>query len=668
MSSGTPVSLTGEMPGLADSRSLESESRPVGLNDRWTVPGVCIFLAAIIWVVFGQTLGHEFVNYDDDFYVYENPAVTRGLTLQGIIWAFTHVHCSNWHPLTWVSHMLDCQFYGLSPGGHHLTNILLHTATAILLFLILRQMTGALWRSAFVAAVFAIHPLRVESVAWVAERKDVLSGLFFMLTIGAYARYAQRRSRVELSSLRSAASGSREPRTQAVSSLDPRLSALDYCLVLLFFALGLMCKPMLVTLPLVLLLLDYWPLNRLRADAATEPVFRLAGRRVPWRLVFEKLPLLGLAVASCAVTIFAQTKSILPFENMSLSLRAGNASISCVAYLGQMFWPSGLAVLYPFTAGGVGVSEVVLSLVLLAGISTGVFILRRRRPYFLTGWLWYLIMLAPVIGIVQVGAQARADRYTYLPQIGLYLLLTWAAADLCAGWRHRRVVLGGGSTIILMALIFCARAQTAYWRNSESLWTHTLACTSDNFIGHNNLGTALLKTGNADEAMVHYQMALEINPDYAEAHYNLGYALLKMGNVDEAIAHFQKALQINPDYADAHNNLGYALIQKGNVDEAIPHFQKALQINPDYADAHNNLGNILLEKGSVDEAIIHFQKALQIKPDDADAHNNLGTALLQKDKVDEAITHFQKALQINPDFAEAHKNLSNALLQKGRVD
>ena len=656
------------MPGLADSRSPESECRPAGLNDRWTVPGVCIFLAAIIWVVFGQTLGHEFVNYDDDFYVYENPAVTQGLTLQGIIWAFTHVHCSNWHPLTWVSHMLDCQFYGLSPGGHHLTNILLHTATAILLFLILRQMTGALWRSAFVAAVFAIHPLRVESVAWVAERKDVLSGLFFMLTIGAYVRYAQRRSRVEPSSLRSAASGSREPGAQAVSALDPRLSALDYCLVLLFFALGLMCKPMLVTLPLVLVLLDYWPLNRLRADAATEPVFRLAGRLVPRRLVFEKLPLLGLAVASCAVTIFAQTKSILPFENMSLSLRVGNALISCVAYLGQMFWPSGLAVLYPFTAGGVGVSEVVLSLVLLAGISTGVFILRRRRPCFLTGWLWYLIMLAPVIGIVQVGAQARADRYTYLPQIGLYLLLTWAAADLCAGWRHRRVVLGGGSMIILMALIFCARAQTAYWRNSESLWTHTLACTSDNFIGHNNLGIALLKTGNVDEAMVHYQKALEIKPDFAEAHNNLGNFLFQKGSVDEAMVHYQKALEINPDYAEAHYNLGYALLKMGNVDEAIAHLQKALQINPDYAEAHNNLGYALIQKGSVDEATAHFQKALQINPDYADAHNNLGNILLEKGSVDEAIIHFQKALQIKPDFAEAHKNLSNALLQKGRVD
>ena len=665
------------MPGLADSRSPESECRPAGLNDRWTVPGVCIFLAAIIWVVFGQTLGHEFVNYDDDFYVYENPAVTQGLTLQGIIWAFTHVHCSNWHPLTWVSHMLDCQFYGLSPGGHHLTNILLHTATAILLFLILRQMTGALWRSAFVAAVFAIHPLRVESVAWVAERKDVLSGLFFMLTIGAYVRYARCVTGDKWQVTRTAASD-RAPGPSRVTRLPAEALAkaghpsLFYCLVLLFFALGLMCKPMLVTLPLVLLLLDYWPLGRV-----TGGEWRVTGEKKGKpstlnpqlsTLLLEKLPLLGLAVASCVVTIFAQHEAIQSSEKFSLPLRVGNAAISYVAYLGQMFWPSGLAVLYPFAPGDVGVSKVVLSLVLLAGISGGVFVLRRRRPYFLTGWLWYLIMLAPVIGIVQVGAQARADRYTYLPQIGLYLLLTWAAADLCAGWRHRRVVLGGGSTIILMALIFCARAQTAYWRNSESLWTHTLACTSDNFIGHNNLGIALLKTGNVDEAMVHYQMALEINPDFAEAHNNLGNFLFQKGSVDEAMVHYQKALEINPDYAEAHYNLGYALLKMGNVDEAIAHLQKALQINPDYAEAHNNLGYALIQKGSVDEATAHFQKALQINPDYADAHNNLGNMLLEKGSVDEAIIHFQKALQIKPDFAEAHKNLSNALLQKGRVD
>ncbi len=601
--SRAPASSAGEMPGATDSRSLKSGSRPAGLNDRWWVLGVCLFLAAIIWAVFGQTLHHEFVNYDDPGYVYDNPAVTRGLTLQGIEWAFTHSVRANWHPLTMLSHMLDCRFYGLNAGGHHLTSLLLHTATAVLLFLVLRRMTGFLWRSAFVAAVFAIHPLRVESVAWVSERKDVLSGLFFMLTVGAYGRYVEK-SKVQ----------------------DPR-SKVFYGLALVFFALGLMSKPMLVTLPFVLLLLDYWPLNRLRAEAATEPVFRLAGRRVPRRLVFEKLPLLGLAGASGVATIYAQTDALTSFEKFSLSLRVGNALISYVAYLGQMFWPSGLAVLYPIIASGVGISKVVLSLVLLASISAGVFILCRRHPYFLTGWLWYLIMLAPVIGLVQVGAQARADRYTYLPQIGLYLMLTWAAGELWGGWRYRRMVLGGGATVILMALIFCAHAQTSYWRNSESLWTHTLTCTPDNAITHYNLGNALLQMGSVDEAIVQYQKALQIKPDYADAHNNLGNVLFLKGKMDEAITQYQKALQIKPDYAIAHNNLGIALNKTSHVDEAITHFQKALQIKPDFAEAHGNFGDALLQKGNVDEAITQYQKALQITPDDADVLNNLAWLL-----------------------------------------
>ena len=669
--SSLPASPAGETPKVKDSRSLKSESPTAGLNERWMVPGVCIFLAAVIWVVFGQTLGHEFVNFDDDEYIYENPVVAQGLTLSGIIWAFSHFCSSNWHPLTWISHMLDCQFYGLSPGGHHLTNILLHTTTAILLFLVLRRMTGFLWRSAFVAAVFAIHPLRVESVAWVAERKDVLSGLFFMLTIGAYVRFVQRRSNVE----------GRESGTQAVPALGPstwrlaaskrseakmaRLWTLDYGLVLLFFALGLMCKPMLVTLPLVLLLLDYWPLGRMTGEnkgkpSTFNPQLPGATKRNEGgsTLLLEKLPLLGLAVASGVVTIFAQTGAIQSFENISFPLRLGNALIAYVAYLGQMFWPSGLAVLYPFTAGGVGASRVALSLLLLAGISTGVFILRRRHPVFLTGWLWYLIMLAPVIGIFQVGDQTRADRYTYLPQIGLYLLLTWAAADLCAGWRYRRVALGGSSTILLLALILCAHTQTAYWQNSVSLWTHTLACTSGNSGDHNNLGNALLQKGSVDEAIVHYQKALEIKPDFAEACQNLGVALFQKGQVDEAITYFQKSLEIKPDFAKAHNNLGNAQLRKGSVDEAITHFKKSLEINPDFAKAHNNLGNALLRKGSVDEAITHYQMALQLDPDYAEAHVNLGNILCQRGRSDEAITHWQKALQIKPDSLDVLNNLA----------
>jgi tetratricopeptide (TPR) repeat protein len=655
--SGQHVSPASETPETKDSRSLKSESPAAGLTDRWLVPGVCIFLAAITFAVFGQTLRHEFVNFDDNVYVYNNPAVSHGLTLKGILWAFTHVHSSNWHPLTWVSHMLDCQLYGLNPGGHHLTNVLLHTATAISLFLVLRRMTGFLWRSAFVAAVFAIHPLRVESVAWVAERKDVLSGLFFMLTLWAYTRYTQGLSSVE----------GRELSVQGVRAFDPRLWTLDYYLVLLFFALGLLCKPMLVTLPLVLLLLDYWPLRRIAefGDKLPGATKRSEGGST---LLFEKLPLFGLAVASCVVTIFAQHDAIQSFEKFSLPLRLGNAVVSYVAYLGQMFWPADLAVFYPFTAKSVGVSEVVLSLVLLAGISMGVFILRRRRPYFLTGWLWYFIMLAPVIGILQVGSQAHANRYTYLPQIGLCLLLTWAAADLTVSWRHRRQILGVAALGVIATLMACTWKQTAYWKNNESLWTHTAACTSSNYVAQNELGNILLQRGRVDEAMVHYQQALQIKPDSAEASYHLGNALFQKGRADEAIAWYQQALQIKPGFAEASFNLGNALLQKGRVDDAIVQYQQALKIEPVLSEAHINLGNALLQKGRVDDAIAQYQTALQITPDNAEAHNNLGSALLRMGRLNEAITHYQKALQITPDNTVVRTNLDNAVFQKGGAD
>ncbi len=641
--SSAPVSPTGEMSGVADSRSPESESRPAGLNGRWTVIGICIFLAVITFVVFGQTLGHDFVNYDDDDYVYQNPIIQKGLTLRGIVWAFTHRHERHWVPLTDISHMLDCQLYGLNAGGHHLTNLLLHTASVILLFLVLRLMTGALWRSAFVAAVFAVHPLHVESVAWVTERKDVLSGLFFMLTLWAYVRYAQCKIK------------------------NAKCKMQNYCLALLFFACGLMSKAMIATLPLVLLLLDYWPLQRV-SDFSQESSSLGQDAKPATRnfrqLVLEKIPFLGLILAISMGALFAPKE---PIVDLNLMVRSGHALLTPLVYLGQMFYPAGLAVYSP-PPNSFPLGEIALAITLLAASFVGVFVLRRKRPYFLVGWLWYLVMLAPVLVLIQQGMEIRCDRYTYLPQIGVYLLLTWAAADLCAGWRHRRVVLGGGSTIILVALIFCARVQTSYWRNSESLWTHTLACTSDNFIGHYNLGCALLQKGNVDEAIAQYQKALQIKPDYAEACYNLGCALLQKGNVDEAIAQYQKALQIKPDYAKACYNLGCALLQKGSVDEAIAQYQKALQITLDYAEAHNNLGSALFQESNVDEAIAHYQKALQIKPDFAEACYNLGCALLQKGNVDEAIAHFQKALQIKPDYAEACYNLGCALLQKGSVD
>ena len=608
---------------------------PERKDSRRPVIGVCVFLVAITFAVFGQTLRHEFVNYDDGMYVYENPVVTRGLTLKGIEWVFTHIVLSNWHPVTMMSHMLDCQLYGLNAGGHHLTNVLLHTGSVLLLFLVLRRLTGFLWRSAFVAAVFAIHPLHVESVAWVAERKDVLSAFFFLLTIWAYARYVEKQSRVE-GRASSAGGGS--------LALDPRRWTLDYCLVLLFFALGLMSKPMVVTLPFVLLLLDYWPLNRLSGFTP----------KVLFRLVAEKIPLLALSGAACVATMVAQKEIIMPEP---VALRIGNAVVSYVIYLRQMVWPTGLAVLYPYPRALPG-WEIALTAGLLAAISAGVFLGRQRRPYLLMGWLWYLGMLVPAIGLVQSGLRAHADRYTYQPQIGLYFALTWWVADLSVGWRHRREVLGAGCLIILAALIFSACTQTMYWRNSESLWTHTLACTSDNDVAHNDLGYALFQKGRMDEAILHFQTALRIKPDYALACYNLGNALLQKGRRDEAMIRFQEALQIKPDYAEAHDNLGNLLLQNGRVDEAMVHYQKALQIKPDSAEAHNNLGNALFQKGRVDEAIAQCLAALQIKPDYADAHDNLGNLLLQKGNADEAIAQFKQALEIKPGFPEALNNLA----------
>jgi tetratricopeptide (TPR) repeat protein len=610
-------------------------SGTVARNDRWKVLAICVFLAAIVWAVFGQTRGYEFVNYDDGVYVYDNGHVCERLSWEGVAWAFNHSVNSNWHPLTLLSYMLDYQFYGLRAGGYHLTNVGLHGAAAILLFLVLRQMTAGLWRSAFVATLFAIHPLRVESVAWIAERKDVLSGVLFMLTIAAYVYYARR-----------------------------AWSPVRYGLAVPLFALGLMCKPMLVTLPCVLLLLDYWPLNR------------WGGWRAAKRLILEKLPLFGLAAASCAVTLFVQTKAIFlartkaigSFDQVSLPLRAGNALTSCATYLGQMFWPSDLAVFYPFPAAGRPLGEMILAVVFLFSISACFFVLRKTRPYLLVGWLWYLIMLMPVIGVLQVGLQAHADRYTYLPQIGLYLTLTWAVGDWSARWRNRPLVLGGMMAAVVGALMACARSQTAYWRDSETLWTHTLECTSDNYVACNNLGLVLFQKGRADEATVQFQQALQFNPNYEPALDNLGDLLIQTGKVDEAILLYQKALQIDPNNEASRNNLGSALLRKGRIDEAIDQFKKAVQINPDNAFTRNNLGNALMQKGRTGEAIDQFKKAVQIKPDDAETCYNIGTLSLQSGNLDEAILYYQQTLRIKPDFAEARNNLGNALMQKGRFD
>jgi len=590
--------------------------------------GVCIVLVLAVWAVFGQTARFGFVNYDDGRYVYDNPVVEKGLTLKGAFWALTDDKIDHWHPLTWLSHMADCQVYGLWAGGHHLTNVALHAVAAMLLFLALREMSGSLWRSAFVAAVFAIHPLRVESVAWIAERKDVLSGVFFMLTLWAYARYARQPSRWR------------------------------YAVVALLYGFGLLCKNTLVTLPFVLLLLDWWPLNRVTLDGADSGKVGAARLMALFGgLVKEKIPLFLISAGSCVVTVLAPQK-VAGSAQIPLLERLGNAVVSYGIYLWQVVFPAGLAIPYLNPPNGQPFWKVALAFVLLAAISMGVLACWKKRPYLLVGWLWYLGMLVPVIGIIQISYHAHADRFTYLPGIGLVMAGTWAAGDWSMGWKHRRAVLEGLTAAVMGALMVCSWKQAAYWQDSETLWTHTLACTTDNEIAHNNLGNALLQKERVDEAIVHDQEALRISPNFAEAHYNLGLAICQKGRVDEAIVQFQEALKIKPYYAEAHYSLGNALRQRGRVDEAIFHYQRALQIQPDFAEAHNNLGTALRQKGRVDEAISHYQKALAIMPDNESVHVNLGNALLQKGRVDQAIVHFQKALQIDPADMEIENNLA----------
>jgi tetratricopeptide (TPR) repeat protein len=616
----------------ADDRCNSAQVLPPTTGKFWKqsrhqAAAVCFFILVAVVLVFGQTVTHEFVNYDDDKYVYQQRSITGGLTARSLVWAFTTGEGRDWHPwypLPWLSHMLDFDLYGFHAGGHHLTNVLLHIAVSILLFLVLWRMTGFLWRSAFVAVVFSIHPLRVESVAWVVERKDVLSGLFFMLTLGAYVRY----SRLPFSFVR-------------------------YLVLIVFYALGLMSKMMLVTVPFVMLLLDYWPLGRMAAWENRVSSF-------PWRLVMEKLPLLLMAAALSVATPFANIDAI------PMTHRVTNAIVSYLAYIGKFLYPVGLAVFYPHPGGDLPIWKVVLSALTLGGVSAAAFVWRRRFPYLFVGWFWYVGMMVPVIGLVQVGLHAMADRYTYLPQIGLSLFLAWGAAELTASWRRRRLVLGIVSASLILILTGLAWKQTTYWRNSETLWRHALDCTTDNFRAHYNLAVTLEEQGYADAAMTHYRNAIRIKPDFAAPLNNLGMAMANLGQVDAAIDLYEKALKVEPDYAEAHNNLGNVLAGCGRVNEAIAHFRTALEKKPDLAEAHINLGMALAGYGRNDEAIYHFQIALEIKPGYATVHNKLGTILMSTGRIDEAIVHFQKALEIKPDYTEARENLNLALKQSGQ--
>ena len=561
-------------------RRAQSTGRPK-ISRRWLRLGICISLAVLTWVVFGQLLQYDFINYDDPRYVYENTNITSGLTIGGIAWAFSHIHSMNWHPLTTISHMLDCQLYGLKPGAHHFTNVLLHSIVAILLLLVLQRMTGdpsgtgSIWRSAFVAAVFAIHPLRVESVAWIAERKDVLSGVFFMLTLLTYFRYVR------------------------VRSIG------HYLTVLFMFALGLMCKPMLVTLPFVLLVLDYWPLGRIRGQKSD-----VSGHENLVMLVVEKIPLVGLSAISSVVTFLAQRGAVGWTEQLPVLARINNAVVTYAAYMWQMLWPVKLAVFYPHPESRLPLWEIILCLLLLIGITAAAVVLRKSRPYFITGWLWYLGMLVPVIGLVQVGWQGRADRYTYLPQIGLYIAITWGIADVTAAWRWQREILTAGTAIVVGLLSWRASVQASYWRDSETLFTHALAVTSNNDVAENNLGIVFLQKGNLDEAISLLQAAVDLRPENSPAHENLAKALLQKGQVTDALVHYRRLLELQPDNIEVHNIVGTVLIQQGQAREAVEEWQKVLAIQPDNGNAMSNLAWVFAT--SPDDSLRDGAKAVQL--------------------------------------------------------
>jgi protein O-mannosyl-transferase len=547
-------------------------------------------LALLTCTVFGQSVAFSFVRYDDQNYVYENPRITAGLTVAGCGAAFTQYHAQNWHPVTTLSHMLDCQLWGLNPAGHHAVNILLHVIAVLLLFHVLNAMTGRMWAAVFVAALFAIHPLRAESVAWLSERKDVLSGVFFMLAILMYLRYTRQRS------LR------------------------RYFVVMVVFALGLMSKPTLVTLPLLLMLLDFWPLGRLRTDNGRSPN-EAPGVLTLSQCVIEKIPLLILSLGSATMTVLAQRQTVVYDQALPLGDRLGNAVVSYVTYIGQMLWPTHLGVLYPNTADNASGLSVASSALLLAAVTLIVLTTRKTRPYLVVGWIWYLVALLPMIGIVQVGLQSHADRYTYLAQIGLYLSVAWFVAELpIVRLRLGQVASAAGGMVVVAWLGCCAFVQTSSWADTESLWSHALAVTKNNAVAHHNVASLLLQRGKLDDAIFHYQEALRINPGYDTPN------------------------QLSP--AIIENSLGNAFARKGDLDAAVAHYRRALQIRPRFADAASNLAAMLYRKGDLTGAISECEKVVNLPPEDSASHQRLAALLMQAQRPREAIDQYRRALEL----------------------
>lgn len=597
---------------------------------------ICLALALVTIGVYVQVLGFDFVNYDDPDYVTANKFVKDGLTPSGFVWAFTHFHAGNWHPLTWISHMLDCQLFGLHAEWHHLVSVLFHAANAVLLFLLFDTLTGARWRSAMVAALFALHPLHVESVAWIAERKDVLSTFFGLLSLIAYTHYAH-----------------------CISSQSPK-SKTWFLRAIAFFVLSLLAKPMLVTLPFLMLLLDIWPLKRIQDTCLRSFLSPQFGK-----LAIEKWPWFVLTAVSCLITVIAQKSggALASAENFPLRYRLANAIVAYFDYLLKSCWPFHLSVFYPLPhalpAGSVLLAAAVLLIISIVAVAS-----LRRWPVLFVGWFWFLGTLVPVIGLIQVGGQAMADRYTYVPLIGVFLAAVWSIAEGLRRFKISLISLIAGTA----ALAFFSSVtvyQQKYWRNSLSLFAHALAVTADNAPAHNNMGTALAAVGKREEALAHYQEAVRLDPNNPHYQNNLGTAFLRAGQPAAAVEHYQAALSADPKFAEAYSNLGTLFLSQHRLGEAITNLSEAVRVDPENGLARSNLGNALLAAGRLDDALVQYLEGVRLNPDDATLHLNAGLALLKANRADEAAVQFSIAARLNPASPEAHFEFGRQLFLQG---
>ncbi len=662
------------------------------------IPLIYLFLTAAAMTAFWHLSQCDFINYDDRLYVTGNTHVKSGITIGSIQWAFTTGHSANWHPVTWMSHMLDVQLFGLKPRWHHLTNLLFHIANTLLLFFVFNRMTKETWKSAFVAALFALHPLHVESVAWVSERKDVLSTFFWMLTMAAYISYVEHRTE----------DGRREAILSPSFVLRPPASVLRYSAVLIFFALGLMAKPMLVTLPFVLLLLDYWPLRRVQVAGSREQGARSEKqnpklgqgphsankRKLPKKptdqvstqssvrtcpglggsppssalrpLLREKIPLFTLAALSCIVTFIVQQKggAVKSIQGFPLGVRIANAIVSYIIYMGKTVWPTNLAVYYPHP-GLWPLWQVLGAVLLLGAVTLTVIWTANRFPYLTVGWLWFTGTLVPVIGIVQVGTQGMADRYTYAPLIGLFIMAAWGIPELLKKWRYRKETLFALSSLLLLSLFIVTRTQVGYWRNNITLYDHSLKVASPSDVIYCNRGVAYYDLGNHRQAISDYERAIEIYPQSTDSYYNRGMAYAKLGNHRQAISDYNRAIEIYPEYAAAYGNRGTSYFKLGEYRQAVSDFDRATEINHELAWAYNGRGMAYGKLGDQRQALSDFDRAIEINPEYAEPYNNRGVVYDMLGNNRKAISDYDRAVEIDPDYADAYYNRGVAYAELG---